>query len=72
MRHTRFQRGAGGLETHPTLENHKTIGFLSNTCRNPLEKHNATKPVFNLGPLSACQRNAIEIAFRWLTVHGLH
>ena len=49
--------GTGGLD--PPLENHKNIGFLSNTGLDPLKNHKATKPAFNFGPLSACQRNAI-------------
>ena len=27
--------------------------------------HKATKPAFNVGPSSACQRNAISMVFRW-------
>ena len=30
-----------------------TIGFLSNTGPDPLNNHKATKPAFNVGPLSA-------------------
>ena len=35
---------------HGGLENHKTIGFLTNTGPDPLENHKATKPAFNAGP----------------------
>ena len=38
-------------------ENHKTIGFLSNTSPDSLHNHKATKPSFNVGPSSASQRN---------------
>ena len=40
------------------MENHKAIGFLSITVPNPLENHKASKPAFNVGPLSARQRFA--------------
>ena len=43
----------------PPLKNHKNIGFLSNTGPDPLKKHKAPKPAVNIGPSSACQRNAI-------------
>ena len=46
------------------LKNHKNIGFLCNTGPDPLKNHNPTKPEFNVGPSSACQRNAIYMAFR--------
>ena len=48
--------GGGGRDP---LENHRAIGFLSNTGPDSLETHKATKPVFNIGPPSARQRNAI-------------
>ena len=50
--------GAGGLDP-PSLENRKYVGFLSNTGLDPLKNHTATKSAFNVGPSSACQRNAI-------------
>ena len=37
------------------LENHKNIGFLSNTGLDPLKNHKATKPAFNVGLSSARQ-----------------
>ena len=50
----------GGRGSGPSsLENHKNIGFLSNTGPDPLKNHKATKLAFNVGPLSARQRNAI-------------
>ena len=49
--------GAGGADL--PLENRKAIGFLSNTGPDPLENHTATKPAFNVGPLSARQQNVI-------------
>ena len=51
------KRGTGGPD--PNLKNHKNIGFLRNTGPDPLKKHGAFKPEFNLGPTSARQRNAI-------------
>ena len=39
------------------MENHKAIGFLSNTGPEFLENHKATKPAFNVGPSLARQRN---------------
>ena len=41
-------------------ENHKNIVFFSKTGPDPLKNHKATKPAFNFGPLSACQRNTGE------------
>ena len=60
-------RGGGGQggPDPPLLENHKNIGFLSNTGPDPLKNHKATKPAFNFGPLSARQRNAVSLAGRW-------
>ena len=43
---------------HP-LKNQKNIGFHCNTRPDPLKKHEATKPAFNVGPSSARQRKAI-------------
>ena len=51
-----FRGGTGGLDP---LENYKNIGFLSNTCPDPLKNHKAIKPAFNAEPSSARQRNAI-------------
>ena len=55
--------GGGGGWTggrDPPLENHKNIGFLSNTGLDPLKNHKATKPTFNVGPSS----------FRWRANNG--
>ena len=49
----------------PPPENHKNIGFLSNTGPDPIKIHKATKPAFNVRPSSARQRDAIEMAFSW-------
>ena len=54
----------------PPLENHKNIGFLSDTGPDPLKNHKATKLAFNVGPSSARQRNAIQMAFRWRADDG--
>ena len=58
--HAEIQSGDRRVWTPPPpLENHKTIGFLSKTGPEPQENHIASKPAFNVGPLSACQQNAI-------------
>ena len=49
--------GEQGVQT--PLENHKNVGFFSNTGPDPLKNHKATKLAFNIGPSSARQRNAI-------------
>ena len=51
--------GGQGSGLPRPLENHKAIGFPSNTGLDPLKNHKATKPAFNVGPLSAHQGNAI-------------
>ena len=48
--------GTGGLDPPEKSQN---IGFLSNTGSDHLTNHEATKPVFNVRPTSARQRNAI-------------
>ena len=57
--------GAGGSD--PTPENHKNIGFLCHPGPDRLKNNNATKPAFNVGPLSARQRNATK----WPIYSGL-
>ena len=55
--HARIQRGGGdggGQGIRTPLKNHKNIGFLSNTCWDPIK---FTK--LNVGPSSARQRNTI-------------
>ena len=46
------REGEGVGPTRP--ENHKNIGFLSNTGPDLLVNNYATKPEFNVGPPSAC------------------
>ena len=75
MGRSRGGGGAGGPDPPPhththTQNNHKNIGFLSNTGPDPLKNHKATKPSFNVGPSLACQRNAIQMAFRWQADDG--
>ena len=53
----RIQRGDRGYG--PPMNNHKNIGFLSNTGPAPLQNHKNTKPAFTVGPSSARQHNAI-------------
>ena len=42
--------GGGGQGVRTLMKNHKTIGFLRKTGPDPLKKHKATKPAFNVGP----------------------
>ena len=49
----------GGQEVWNPPENQKNIGFLSNTGRDLMKNHKATKPELNVGPSSARQWNAI-------------
>ena len=60
----------GGQGVWIPLKDHKNIGFLSNTGPDPLNNHNATKSAFNVGPLLACQQNAIYMPFRWRADDG--
>ena len=46
----RSRGGDRGSGSPPPLKNHKNLGFLSNTGRDPLKNYKATKPVFNVGP----------------------
>ena len=55
---TNFTQPEKCLHTH-TPEKITKIGILSNTGPDPLINQKATKPVFNVGPSSARQRNAI-------------
>ena len=65
--HVRIQRGGGGgggggQGVWTPLENYKNIGFLSNTCPDPLKITKVvvwSNPAFNVGSSSARQRNAI-------------
>ena len=41
--------GGGGGGGRDPPENHKKIGFLSNTGPDPLKNHKATKPAFMMG-----------------------
>ena len=52
--------GGGGVGGPDPLENHKNIGFLSNTGPDPLKTHKVIKPTFNVGPSSAS-----ETLFKW-------
>ena len=62
--------GTGGPDLPPPLKNHKNIGFRSSTGPDPQKNHEATKPAFHNGPLSARQRNAIKISFLWRADDG--
>ena len=52
-------RGEGQGSGPPPPEKSQKNRFLSNTGLDPLENDKATKPAIKVGPLSACQRNAI-------------
>ena len=51
----------GGQGVLTPMKNHKNMGFLSNTGPDLQKKikKKATKPAFNVGPLSARQQNTI-------------
>ena len=46
------------------------IEFLGITGSDPLKNHKDTKPAFDLGPLSARQRNAIYMALHMQADYG--
>ena len=50
--------------TPPPPKNHKNIGSLSNTGPDPLKIQKATKPVFNVRPLSTRHLNGVSLAGR--------
>ena len=54
-----FFLGGGGGVAPPPLNNKKNIVFFSNSGPDLLNNYQATEPAFNVGPLSARQRNAI-------------
>ena len=64
-KHMGRSRGGGGGDRRsrhpppPPEKSKKNIGFLGNTGPDPLKNHKVTKPVFNVGPSLACQRNTI-------------
>ena len=64
MRGPKGGKGQGVWNT--PLKNHKNIGFLSNTCPDPLKTPKATKPDSMLGH----HRHASETRFKWLIVGG--
>ena len=58
--HARIQKGGLGVRIpkwSPTQENHKLYAYLG-----ILENHKATQPAFNVGPLTARQRNEAMMA----------
>ena len=62
--------GAGAQGPPEKYKKNIYLGFLSNTGPHHLENYKTTKPAFNVGPLSAHQLNAIEMAFRWRNDNG--
>ena len=61
--HVRIERGGGarGPDPPPPWKITKHIGFLSNTGRDSLKNHKATKPEFHFGDHQA----ASETPFKW-------
>ena len=57
--HARTKSGAGVGQGSGSPEKSQNIEFLSNIDPDPLKIYKSTKPAFNVGPSSACQRNAI-------------
>ena len=51
--------GGGAGDPDPPPEKSHFFLFRCNTGSDPLKNNKATKPAFNVGPSSACQRNAI-------------
>ena len=69
--HVRIQSGRQGVRTPPpSTKSQRMKRILSNTGPDPLKNHKAIKPTFNVGQSSACQRNAIQLTFRWRTDDG--
>ena len=62
------EEGTGGrTRLHPPWKITKTIVFLSNSGPDPLQNHKATKPAFNVWPLSAASEtplNGVSLAGR--------
>ena len=56
----RRSRVGTGVPDSSTPENHKNIGFLSNTGQDPLKTHKATKPAFNDALSSARHLNGVS------------
>ena len=65
------ERGGQGVR-NPPEKSQKNIGLYNNTGPDPLKKHKATKPSFNVGPSSACQGNSIKMTFCWRADVGPH
>ena len=63
MQIQRGEGGTGGQDPFPP-ENHKNIGFLSNSGPDPLKNDEATEPAFNVGPSSARHLNEVLLASR--------
>ena len=63
----RGSRGGQGARTPPPPDNHKNIGFLSNTCKDPMEHSNQanTHCWGTIGP--PAKRH---LAFRWRADDG--
>ena len=55
--------GTGGPDSTPSPENHKAIGFLSNTGPDPLGDHKGTKLAFSVYVPSAQAKCSILFQF---------
>ena len=55
----------GGTGGPPPLKNHKTLGVLSNSGRDPLKNYEATESALNVGPhyQILCDLNRYEPSF---------
>ena len=49
----------------PSTEDHKAVGFLSNTSPDPLENHEDTKSAFNVEPSSPADDSPLPISGIW-------
>ena len=59
--------GGRGLGVRTNPERSQKIGFLSNTCPDPLKNRKATRPEFNVRPSSGRQQrhlNGVSLAGR--------
>ena len=68
LHQVRIQRGGTGGPDPPPLENHKNIGFLSNTGPDRLTQ--SYQASIQCWAIISPQRNAISMAFRWRADDG--
>ena len=63
-----MHRSRRGTRLDPLVKHHKNIGFLRKYWTRFHKNHKATKPEFNVGPISARQRNAILMALSGILI----